>query len=435
MQGEKIEMAKESARATAEVLDPADLLAVIAFDNVPQTLVRLQRASNRLRISSDIAKLHPGGGTNILPALQEAYSILGPTNAKVKHVILLTDGQAASEGIPELVDDMRQSRITVSAVGVGDADKNLLSMVAEHGEGKFYMAENASELPKIFLKETSEVQKSSLVEDLVTVHVQKRVEMIEGTGVEASPPLRGYVTTKPKDTAEVVLVSDRGDPLLARWRVGLGQVVAWTSDVKNRWAKAWLTWTGYPRFWAQVVRATMRHRQYESYDLRAEVVSGRARVVVDAVGPDDRFVNGMDTTLEIVDPRDAKVKRSLPMDQTAAGRYEAEFPVDRYGAFLLKAVHKRDGRVVAESLGAVALPYPAEYLRATPDPEPLRQAALVTGGTAGPTPQQMFARTPGEKIETHRDLWPYVLLAVACLFLVDVYLRRVRLFGYRPLRF
>ena len=143
----------------------------------------------------------------------------------------------------------------------------------------------------------------------------------------------------------------------------------------------------------------------------------------------------MDTTLEIVDPRDAKVKRSLPMDQTAAGRYEAEFPVDRYGAYLLKAVHKRDGRVVAESLGAVALPYPAEYLRATPDPEPLRQAALVTGGMASPTPQQLFARTAGEKIETHRDLWPYVLLAVACLFLVDLYLRRVRLFGYRPLRF
>src|SRR5262249_17051411 len=84
---------------------------------------------------------------------------------------------------------------------IGDADRNMLAMISEHGEGKLYMAENASELPKIFVKETSEVQKSSLVEDLVTVHVVKRVEMIEGTGVDASPPLRGYVTTKPKDTA------------------------------------------------------------------------------------------------------------------------------------------------------------------------------------------------------------------------------------------
>src|SRR5262249_26832332 len=142
----------------------------------------------------------------------------------------------------------------------------------------------------------------------------------------------------------------------------------------------------------------------------------------------------MDTTLEIIDPRDAKVKRSLPMNQTAAGRYEAEFPVDRYGSYLLKAVHRRDGRVVAESLGAGALPHPAGYPPAPPDPEPLRQAALGTGGLASPAPAQLFART-GEKIETHRELWPFVLLAVACLFLCDVYLRRVRLFGYRPLRF
>ncbi|HOU90153.1 MAG TPA: VWA domain-containing protein, partial [Polyangiaceae bacterium] len=47
--------------------------------------------------------------------------VLGPAQAKVKHVILLTDGQASYEGIAELVDEMRQSRITVSAVGIGEA--------------------------------------------------------------------------------------------------------------------------------------------------------------------------------------------------------------------------------------------------------------------------------------------------------------------------
>ena len=81
MSGDKIEAAKESARATAEVLEAADLITVIAFDNQPMTVVRLQRASNRLRISTDIARLMPGGGTNILPALQEAYNVLAPASA------------------------------------------------------------------------------------------------------------------------------------------------------------------------------------------------------------------------------------------------------------------------------------------------------------------------------------------------------------------
>jgi uncharacterized membrane protein len=434
MTGDKIEMAKESARATADVLQPSDLISVVAFDSQPTTIVRLQKASNRLRISTDIARLTPGGGTNIFPALQEAYTILSSANAKVKHVILLTDGQAAYEGIADLVDEMRANRITVSSVGIGDADRTLLALITEHGEGKLYMTENAQELPKIFMKETEEVQRSSLVEEVVHAQIAKRVELIEGTGVENAPPLRGYVTTKPKDLSEIVLVTERGDPLLARWRVGLGQVVAWTSDVKNRWLTDWLAWPGYGKFFAQLIRTTMRHQEHESYDLGAEIVDGRAHVVVDAVNRDDRFVNELDTTLEVVDPRDSKVKRTLPMAQSAAGRYEADFPIDRYGTYILRAVHRRGGQLVAESMGAVSLPYPAEYLRTTPDIETLRQAGVVTGGVAAPTPAAAWS-TLGEHITYHRELWPLVLLGIAGAFLIDIYLRRVRLFGYRAMKF
>ncbi len=434
MAGTKIDMAKESARATAEVLDPSDLIGVIAFDSVPTTLVHLQRAANRLRISTDIARLLPGGGTNFLPPLQEAYQTLSTANAKVKHVILLSDGEASPEGIAEVVDEMRANKITVSTVGINVQDDTVLRMIAERGEGKMYKTEDAADLPKIFTKETQEVQKSSLVEDSVTAHVVKSVEMIEGTGVDSAPHLHGYVATKAKDLSEVILVSDRGEPLLARWRVGLGQVVAWTSDVKNRWAAEWLTWPGYSKLWSQIVRATMRHQEHESYDLTAEVVDGRARVVVDAIDRDDRFVNGMDTTLEVVDPRDSQVKRTIAMDQTAAGRYEADFAIDRYGTYILRAKHRRDRNVVAESLGAVALSYPAEYLRSTPDEEPLRQAGVITGGLAQPKPADLF-QTMGESIKYHRDLWPFVLLGLAGLFILDVYLRRVRLFGYRAMKF
>jgi Mg-chelatase subunit ChlD len=433
MSGEKLEMAKESARATAEALLPTDMISVVAFDNSPITVVRLQKASNRLRISTDIARLQPGGGTNILPALQEAYNILSSANAKVKHVILLSDGQAAYEGIGEVCDEMRSSRITVSAVGVGDADRTLLQLIAERGDGRLYLTDNASDLPKIFTKETSEMQKSSLVEENVTVHVVKRVEMIEGVPIDSAPPLHGYVSTKPKPMSEVVLASDLGEPLLARWRVGLGQVVAWTSDVKNRWASEWLSWPGYTRFWAQIVRTTMRRSEHERYDLGATVEAGRAHVVVDAEDKNDHFVNDLETTLEVVDPRTSKTIKTLPMALTAAGRYEAEFPVDRYGTYVLKAQHRRDGNVVAESLGAVALAYPDEYLRSTPNAELLGQAALVTRGLAQLEATKSFSSF-GESLKYPRDLWPQVLLAVAVLFLLDVYLRRVRLFGYRALR-
>ncbi|HEY1555542.1 MAG TPA: VWA domain-containing protein [Kofleriaceae bacterium] len=434
MQGPKLEAAKESARVTTEVLSPNDYIAVIAFDSEASVLVRPQRAANRMRISADISRLQSGGGTNIYPGLRDAYDILQGIDAKVKHVILMTDGEAPNDGIQELVTEMRSSRITVSCVGVQGADRNLLTMISEAGEGRLYMVDDIGSLPKIFMKETQEAQKSQLVEDLIKARIAKRVEAIEGTNVENAPPLHGYVTTKPKPTAETILISDLGEPLLARWRYGAGTSVAWTSDVKNRWSVDWIRWAGYPKFWAQVVRSSMRRKVYDSYDLFAKVADGRADVTVDAIDSGDRFVNELDTELQVIDPATNKLVQKMPMAQTAAGRYTADFKIQQYGSYLLKAVHQRDGKTVAESLGSVALSYPLEYLRSTPDLEPMRRAAGVTGGTDQAAPKQIW--DPGdEKVPYTEDLWPWALLGVVVLFLLDLYAKRVRLFGYRTIKF
>jgi len=322
----------------------------------------------------------------------------------------------------------------VSCVGVQGADRNMLSMIADAGDGRLYMVEDIGALPKIFMKETQEAQKSQLVEDLIHVRIAKRVEAIEGTNVENAPPLHGYVTTKPKPTAETILISDLGEPILARWRYGAGTAVAWTSDVKNRWSVDWIRWNGYPKFWAQVIRSSMRRKVYDSYDLNAQVADGRAHVVVDAIDAGDKFVNELDTHLEVIDPANGKTIDKLAMPQTAAGRYTADFRIQKYGSYLLKAVHQREGKTVAESLGSVALSYPLEYLRTTPDPEPLHHAAQVSGGNDQAQPAQVWA--PGdEKVSYTQDLWPYVLLGVLALFLLDLYAKRVRLFGYRTIKF
>jgi Ca-activated chloride channel family protein len=434
MQGPKLEAAKESARVTAEVLSPNDYIAVVAFDSEAQVFVRPQRAANRMRISAEISRLTSGGGTNIFPGLKEAFEVLQGINAKVKHVIVLSDGEAPTDGIAELVQDMRASRITISCVGVQGADRNLLGMIADGGEGRLYMVEDIGSLPKIFMKETQEAQKSQLVEDLIHVRVAKRVEAIEGVNVESAPPLHGYVTTKPKPTGETILISDLGEPILARWRYGAGTSVAWTSDVKNRWSVDWIRWGGYPKFWAQVVRTSMRRKVYDSYDLFAKVADGRALVTVDAIDTGDKFVNELETKLEVIDPATNKTTQTIPMDQTAAGRYTADFRIQKYGSYLLKAVHQRGGKTVAESMGSVALSYPLEYLRTTPNLEPMKHAARVSGGMDQAEPAKVFDAA-GQAIPYTEDLWPYVLLGVVALFLLDLYAKRVRLFGYRTIKF
>jgi uncharacterized membrane protein len=429
MTGEKLELAKDAAKATAELLGADDLIGVIAFDSQPSSIVRLQRAANRVRIASDISRLSAGGGTNILPALKEAYDQLDPAHAKVKHVILLTDGQASYDGIRELCDEMAEHKITISAVGLGaEADKTLHTKIAERGGGRFYSTQSAQNIPKIFTKETTEVARNALVEEQVGVHVQKRAELLDGVGIESAPPLRGYVSTKPKPLSDVILVSDLAEPILARWRVGLGQAAAFTSDVKNRWAVNWIKWPGYGKFWAHLVRSTMRHATSgsgRSFEMTVDVDPPRAHVSVDAVGADDKFVSGLSTTLQVIDPEHPGDKRELTMPETAPGRYEGEFTLGRYGTFLLRAVHKSNGQTVAESTGALSLPYPREYLALPPDDALLGRVAASTGGRIAPTPAQFFD-AQGEKVTFHRELWPWCLWLAALLLLLDVAARRVR---------
>lgn len=462
MNGPKLELAKDAARATAEMLAPDDLIGVVAFDSQATPLVRLQRAQNRVRISSDISRLTSGGGTQLLPPLQEAYQQLVSAPAKIKHVILLTDGQAEYQNIIELVDQMVQNKITVSTVGVGSgADQTLLTAIAEHGGGRFYFTQDASSIPKIFTKETTQVARSALVEDRVRPVVAKYVELLDGVGIEGAPALRGYVATKPKPLAEVILTSPQGEPLLARWRQGLGQAVAFTSDVKNRWAADWLRWPGYTKFWAQLVRSAMRHdgqgrtARGQGYDLSAVPSPPYVHVRVDAVASDDRFVSGLDSTIEVIAPTDAlpsvgmpgvplgagkgKTVLSAPLPQTAPGRYEADLRLARTGAYLLRAVHRSPppapgvpGPIVAESWGTLSLSYPREYLALPPDLALLDQVAEITAGPRIKAADD--ALDPGdERTRFLRALWPYLVGAAVGLLILDVFLRRVRLLGYRPL--
>src|SRR5262249_40637717 len=123
------------------------------------------------------------------------------------------------------------------------------------------------------------------------------------------------------------------------------------------------------------------------------------------------------------------------MEQTAAGRYVADFRIQKYGSFLLKAVHKRSGKQVAETEGSVSLPYPLEYLKTTPDPTAMQHAALVTGGHDDASPDQVWDASIDPPASHVEDLWPWVLIAVAGLLILDIFTKRMRLFGYRTIKF
>lgn len=434
MTGLPLEMAKAAAKATVGVLASDDLIEVIAFDSAPTRFVKMQPARNRSRIANDIARIQPGGGTEIFPALDAAYQDMTVTQARKKHVVLLTDGKASHSGIRDLVSAMIAESITVTTVGLGgDVDEQLLKMIAEVGGGRYHAVPDPNNLPRIFTKETEMIARAAAVEEWFPVTQVGEAAFLKGIDVRTAPNLRGYVSTKMKPTpAQELLQSDVAEPILARWRVGLGWTLAWTSDVKARWAVEWLRWPGFERFWGQLVHEHMRQKHRRELDMKAEVVGGELSASVDAFGADDRFENGLVSKLHVIGPEPGGKTRTIDMRQTAPGRYEARLALDQYGSFLLRAEHQRelpDGttKPIAVSFGHVSNPYPREYASFEPDLVALARAAAATGGAMDPKDVAAVFDPAGEKVTFHEELWTRFVYAAIAVFLLDLLVRRVRL--------
>jgi Mg-chelatase subunit ChlD len=449
MSGMPIEMAKAAAKATADTLASDDLIEVIAFDSAPTRVVRMTPAKHRARIQGDIARIQAGGGTEIFAAMDAAYQSLTVTRARRKHVILLTDGQAPHNGIRDLVQAMAAEGITASAVGLGSGtDETLLRMIADLGGGRLYKVADPQSLPRVFTRETEMVSRSAAVEEYFQPKVVSPADFLRGIDMSSAPFLHGYVATKMKPPpAQEILASEVPEPILARWHVGLGWSLAWTSDVKNLWAVEWLRWPGYGQFWGQLVREHMRQKKRQQYDMRAEIdtATGQVKASIDAIGGDDRFQNGLDAKLTVTGRRtgapssDAAAgvdTKEMVMRQTAPGRYESDFPLERFGSFLLHASLEKgvdDGKggqknvQVAESFGHVTNPYPREYLALAPDLVTLLRSAQITGGRMDPDVKAVFDPA-GESIRYHEDLWSRFIGAALAVYLLDLLIRRVRVF-------
>ncbi len=439
MGGEKIEMAKEAAKSAAELLGPRDQLGVIAFEGNFYWVSDLQSASNKARIIDDISRIEAGGGTVMYPAMEEAYNSLLGATAKLKHVIVLTDGISSPGDFEGIAQSMASSRITCSTVAVGEGcDGKLLEEIARIGQGRYFEAMEPSTLPQIFAKETMTASKSAINEQPFVPQVVRPTQVLADIDFETAPFLLGYVVTRPKATCEFILATESGDPLLAWWRYGLGTTVAFTSDAKSRWGAEWLTWPGFSKFWAQVVRQSMRKNDVKGVIVDAKQERRKATVTLDAIDPSGKFLNRAETELTVIDPQLGQ--RKLEMKQTSPGRYVAEFETPLSGPYHLNMTQKTSGgTLLHQQTRGLIVGYPDELRLFPTNVELLKTLATATGGRFDPTPEEIFGtdsapndqKSLGQQAAAPRTaqrttpLWPYLLTAACLLFVLDVALRRI----------
>lgn len=151
MHGARIERARAACLEAVEGLDVDDQVVVVAFDSQPQVVVPLQPRRDSAAARARIGGIEPGGGTDILPALDLAYTTLGPLSPDVRRrVLLLSDGMSALAGLDDLATAMAADGILVSTVAVGEgADRELLRRLADKGGGRFHDVE-PEQLPTVF---------------------------------------------------------------------------------------------------------------------------------------------------------------------------------------------------------------------------------------------------------------------------------------------
>jgi Mg-chelatase subunit ChlD len=420
----KVDIAKEAVMRAASALGPLDYLGVVAFDDAARWAAEPRQWPDLASLEQQIGGIQASGQTNVQAGVDAAYAALQDTDARIKHIILLTDGWTHSGDISALAREMQEQGITLSVVAAGSGSAEYLADLARSGGGRYYPAEDILSVPDFFLEETVKAVGRYIVEEPFYPLPSSPGPVLRGVDVAALPALLGYNGTTPKSTASVALNTPRGDPLLATWQYGLGRAAAWTSDVKGQWATDWVAWDGFARFAAQLVGWTLPAPQVEGLTAQVQLQGDQAAIRVEAADRDGRPRNFLGMTATVIGPDLEKAE--ITLRQTGAGHYQALVGVEEPGVHLAQLSVREDDAALGQQTLGLVVPYSPEYRTGGVDRALLGELAGLTGGGELPAPDAAFLHDLRPQ-DRSREIWQALLLLAALLFPLDVGVRRVML--------
>jgi uncharacterized membrane protein len=425
-----VNISKEAAKGVISLLTPRDSIGVsAAFGNL---VIPMEHVTNKAAIDQTIDKMNPNDPPSYMSDLVAAETALLHTDAKIKHVILLGDGDA-TDSYEKQALKLASEHISVSVVGtnIGSYDDlTMMQQIAVWGKGRFYQADNPNTIPQILLNETKQASRRAFIEEpfipaIITPHPIL-------TGLGSLPQLTGYVATTPKPTAQIVLTSHLDDPVLAVWQYGLGRVVAWTSDALGLWTSNWLQWADAARWWANLATWTIPTLNNQLI-VNGELVGGNGHVIVDVppqTSTTSGQVNQQQVQVKIIAPDLSQ--QNISLQPTAPERWEGNFPTTQVGAYLLRVSLQTKSNAHAGPPGqlttttGLVVPYSPEFSAFGTDTHFLKLLAQAGGGRilgTNDTSSAFSQNLPPVYASLSIIFW---LFAIAALLLpIDIALRRL----------
>ncbi|MDP4090331.1 MAG: VWA domain-containing protein, partial [Bacillota bacterium] len=416
----KVDMAKEAAiRSLDSLRVNKDEIGVLSFDGAYSWVVKRQLINDVKTIEDDIGTIRADGGTSILPALQEGYNSLKESDAKIKHIILLTDGQAEQTGYDSLLKSMNDDNITVSTVAVGkDADVKLLESIANACGGRHYVTDEYTNIPRIFSKETFMAARTYLNNREFTPVISSDHSILSGAAEGGLPSLLGYVGASQKETARVILKSDEEDPILTVWQYGLGKTAAWNSDISGKWSANYVTWSKDLKLWQNIINFTVGSFDNDSASMDVSVQGSKATISY----TDKKNEKETDTSAVISAP--SGQTEEIKLYPTAPGKYSATIDLKESGTYMINGKQTSGGEILNSINTGYSMQYSPEYKISTGS-DVMDKLVADMGGKVITSPEEVFKTM--SPIKGQRDLTPFLLTAALLLFMLDVALRRLNI--------
>lgn len=141
---EKLPLVQHTLLETLDVLDPSDTVSIVSYASDTRVRLAPTPVSERSTIEAVIVALAAGGSTAGAAGLDLAYqqAEAGFIEAGINHVVLCTDGDfnvgpSSTEELVALIEQKRETGITLTALGYGMANDAMMELVSNAGNGVY----------------------------------------------------------------------------------------------------------------------------------------------------------------------------------------------------------------------------------------------------------------------------------------------------------
>ena len=423
MSSEYLSLAKQGALNSVAGLTDNDFAGVISFSKIATLEAPLVKVTdeNRESLNRVISGLTNGRGTYYTEAIELAHSELSKSDAQIKHIIFLSDGQPSDSGYYNAVLDAANDGITVSTIGLSFSSDKLLYM-SEYGNGRYYYVASAEDLPNIMISETEEARVSPLLLGNFTPVVKEQGGFTDGLEEKTLPTINGYLGTTLKEGATLYLESEEGHPIYAATSYGFGKTACFTTDLNGNWASAWLKSTLGKELILKMVSKGVSDVHCDS-SLKLETPFHGNSIDLKVYATE----TNSETTLQVKmkDTQGAELEKELTL--TRPGIYEGSLLLpDSEGFELMISQKDSYGMIVDELHCSFAVPYSEEYNAFAQEGESfLRTLCAFSSGTVFESLSEAASVEIFSISIVHDPLLALTCISVF-LLLADIAIRKLR---------